>query len=63
MSTDAEVMIAQNTTGSYFIRVELESGVIEVQLTPEEFAKAVTGKMAKGTKVINSITGGGGCRC
>jgi hypothetical protein len=49
MSTNAEVQIAQNTSGTYFIRIEDEDGVKEVLLTPEEFAKAVTGKLAKAT--------------
>jgi hypothetical protein len=51
MSANAEVQIAQNTTGTYFIRIEDENGIKEVQLSPEEFAKAVTGKLAKGTTI------------
>jgi hypothetical protein len=46
---DAEVQIAQDTQGFYFIRIEDAQGVKEVRLTPEEFAKAVTGKLAKAT--------------
>ena len=51
MNTNADVLIAQNTTGTYFIRIETDIGSTEVQLTPEEFAKAITGKLAKGTTV------------
>jgi hypothetical protein len=51
MASNAEVIIAQNTSGAYFIRIEDESGIKEVQLIPEEFAKAVTGKLAKATTV------------
>ena len=47
---DAEVLIAQDTQGFYFIRIEDAEGVKEVQLTSEEFAKAVTGKLAKATQ-------------
>ena len=46
---DAEVLISQDTQGFYFIRIEDAEGVKEVQLTSEEFAKAVTGKLAKAT--------------
>lgn len=46
---DAEIQIAQMTNGNYIIRVESNSGITEVILTPTEFAKAVTGKLAKGT--------------
>ncbi|EAZ97676.1 hypothetical protein [Marinobacter sp. ELB17] len=46
---DAEVQIAQDTHGFYFIRIEDAEGVKEVRLTPEEFAKAITGKLAKAT--------------
>lgn len=45
----AEVQISQNTTGEYFIRIEDADGIKEVILTPAEFAKAVTGKLAKAT--------------
>ncbi|WP_196160772.1 hypothetical protein [Reinekea sp. G2M2-21] len=43
----AEVLMSQNTTGEYFIRIEDAEGIKEVILTPTEFAKAVTGKLAK----------------
>ena len=46
---DAEVQIAQDTQGLYFIRIEDGQGVKEVRLTPKELAKAVTGKLAKAT--------------
>lgn len=45
---DAEVQIAQMTNSNYIIRIEGSSGITEVILTPTEFAKAVTGKLAKG---------------
>lgn len=51
MKTNAEVQIAQNTTGSYFIRIDSAAGTVEVNMTPEEFAKAITGKLAKATTV------------
>jgi hypothetical protein len=41
----------QNTTGTYFIKIEDENGVKEVQLSPEEFAKAITGKLANGITI------------
>lgn len=44
----AEVIITQLTTGNYLIRIEDQDGVKEVVLTPTEFAKAITGKLAKG---------------
>lgn len=48
-SYDAEVMITSITNGLYMIKVELEDGmVMEVNLEPAEFAKAVTGKHAIG---------------
>lgn len=44
----ADVMIAPVTDGNYRILIETEGGeMIEVILTPQEFAKAVTGKLAK----------------
>jgi len=47
----AEVLVSQNTTGEYFIRIEDAGGIKEVILTPTEFAKAVTGKLAKATVI------------
>lgn len=51
MKTNAEVIIAPNTDGSYMIRITDDKGTKEVELTPTEFAKAVTGKMAIGKSV------------
>lgn len=51
MPTNAEVIITQNTSGNYFIRIEDKDGLKEVQLTPEELAKAITGKLAKATTI------------
>jgi hypothetical protein len=45
----AKVIMAGMTSGNYMIRIETENGpMIEAILPPEEFAKAVTGKLAKG---------------
>jgi hypothetical protein len=46
-TTDAEVQISHDTKGFYFIRIEDANGCKEVKMTPEEFAKAVTGTLAK----------------
>lgn len=46
------VMIAARTDGSYMIQIEDDKGVKEIELTPEEFAKAITGTLANG-KTIN----------
>lgn len=43
------MQIAQETHGFYFIRIEDSEGVAEVRLTQEEFAKAITGKLATAT--------------
>lgn len=51
----AEVMMAQNSAGDYFIRIENSKGLlVEVSLAPDEFAKGVTGKLAKATIVDRS---------
>ncbi|MGD1524178.1 hypothetical protein [Vibrio owensii] len=45
----AEVMITSITNGLYMVKIELERGtLLEVNLKPEEFAKAVTGSLAVG---------------
>ncbi|TBW57408.1 hypothetical protein EZI54_07050 [Marinobacter halodurans] len=50
MSTnlDTGVLISQTTQGEYMIRIETPEGTQEALLSPEEFAKAVTGKYARG---------------
>lgn len=51
MKEQAEVSICANTNGTYMIRIEDKDGVKEVILTPVEFAKAITGKLAKGESI------------
>lgn len=45
---NVELFFTQSTSGTYILRLEDETGVREIELTPEEFAKAVTGKLASG---------------
>ncbi len=45
----AYATLARNTTGTFFIRIETNSGFTEIELTAEEFAKASTGMLAKGS--------------
>lgn len=42
----SQVYIAQVTPEDYVIRIEDSAGVKEVSLSPVEFAKAITGKLA-----------------
>jgi hypothetical protein len=51
MKKPAEVIITPITNGSYMIRIEDEDGVKEVILSPYEFAKVITGKLAKGESI------------
>jgi hypothetical protein len=51
MKQQAEVIITAITNGNYMIRIEDEDGVKEVSLSPSEFAKAITGKLAKGESI------------
>ncbi|WP_136374534.1 23S rRNA (pseudouridine(1915)-N(3))-methyltransferase RlmH [Pseudoalteromonas sp. MEBiC 03485] len=46
-----EAMLAARTDGTYMIRLEDENGVKEVQLTPEQFAQFITGKLVIGKSV------------
>ncbi len=51
MNEQAEVVITSITNGNYMIRIEDKDGVKEVILSPSEFAKAITGKLAKGESI------------
>lgn len=46
-----EVTITSITDGNYMIRLESQEGTHDVILNPSEFAKAITGKLAKGRKI------------
>lgn len=48
---DSEAMMAANTDGSYMVRIEDDSGAKEIKLTPEAFAKLITGHLVKGESV------------
>lgn len=47
MSASSDVCVVSNTDGSYSLRIENDDGIKEFTLMPDEFAKAVTGTLAK----------------
>lgn len=56
-NVQVDVVISTLTNGNYMLRIEGASDITQVDLTPVEFAKAVTGTLAKDasqTEVIMS---------
>lgn len=54
---DANVSMGRYTEGTFFIHIESESGLIEVEMFPENYAKASIGMIVKAKLRNTEFTG------